>query len=75
MIIACELREQHAGDVLQEIVGLVPSLREDIVGCAFAPRCDFAAERCTVDSPILEPQGPGHIAACWEAARVAATQR
>jgi len=60
---------------LKEIAGIVPSLREDIPGCAFAPRCDFAVERCTVAAPALEPQGPGHIAACWEAARVAATPR
>ena len=31
---------------LQEIPGLVPSLTRPIVGCAFAPRCGFATERC-----------------------------
>ncbi|EDP65199.1 peptide ABC transporter ATP-binding protein [alpha proteobacterium BAL199] len=60
---------------LQEIAGIVPSLREDIQGCAFAPRCSFAVDRCSLETPILQTQGPGHIAACWEAARVAATPR
>jgi peptide/nickel transport system ATP-binding protein len=51
---------------LQEIAGIVPSLREDISGCAFAPRCDFANERCTLERPALDEIAPGHYAACWE---------
>ena len=39
---------------LQEIRGTVPSLREEIVGCAFAERCGFATERCRAQSPPLE---------------------
>ena len=31
---------------LAEIPGMVPSLREPIAGCAFAPRCRYATERC-----------------------------
>ena len=57
---------------LAEIQGVVPSLREEIVGCAFAPRCGFATERCRRESPPLDAQGPGHLAACFEAKRVAA---
>ena len=60
---------------LQEISGIVPSLREQITGCAFAPRCSFRLERCTHERPALEPHGPDHRAACWETARVAATPR
>ena len=60
---------------LQEIAGIVPSLREEIPGCSFAPRCTFAVERCTREAPGLDDHGPGHLAACWEAARVAATPR
>ena len=58
---------------LAEIAGVVPSLREEIVGCAFAPRCSFAVERCRRESPPLDPQAPGHLAACFEAKRVAAS--
>jgi len=57
---------------LQEIRGVVPSLREDIVGCAFAPRCPLATERCRREAPPLETRAPGHLSACWEAARLEA---
>ena len=36
---------------LAEIPGIVPSLREPIEGCAFAPRCAYAVERCRVETP------------------------
>jgi peptide/nickel transport system ATP-binding protein len=55
---------------LQEISGTVPSMREAIVGCAFAPRCGFATERCRTTPPPLEAKRDGHDAACWETARV-----
>ena len=60
---------------LQEIEGIVPSLIEEIPGCAFAPRCSFAVERCTRERPALERYGPNHLAACWEAERVLAVKR
>jgi peptide/nickel transport system ATP-binding protein len=57
---------------LAEIPGIVPSLREPIAGCAFAPRCGFATERCRVEAPaLLEVEG-GHVAACHYAGQVAA---
>ena len=55
---------------LAEIPGMVPSLREEIVGCAFAPRCPFVTERCRRETPMLEIKGPGHIVACFESDRV-----
>jgi peptide/nickel transport system ATP-binding protein len=55
---------------LAEIPGMVPSLREEIVGCAFAPRCPFVAERCRREAPALEPKALGHIVACFESDRV-----
>ena len=57
---------------LMEIPGLVPSLREEIVGCAFAPRCPFAVERCRRDAPELESLGEDRLVACFEWRRVAA---
>jgi peptide/nickel transport system ATP-binding protein len=57
---------------LQEITGMVPSLREPIRGCAFAPRCGFATARCVAEAPVLEDHGGGHVVACWEAERVRA---
>ena len=59
---------------LTEIPGIVPSLREPIEGCAFAPRCSFAVERCRREEPLLRPVGKGHITACHEAERVLAEE-
>ncbi len=57
---------------LTEIPGVVPSLKEDMPGCLFAPRCAFAVDRCRRDVPPLEAHGPGHLAACWESTRLPA---
>ncbi|MBL8698347.1 MAG: ABC transporter ATP-binding protein [Alphaproteobacteria bacterium] len=54
---------------LSEIPGIVPNLREPIAGCAFAPRCPIATERCRREAPTLESHGSGHKAACWEAGK------
>ena len=58
---------------LQEIPGLVPILTKPIVGCAFAPRCGFATDRCRRDAPPLVEGGAGHTVACWEVERVRAS--
>jgi peptide/nickel transport system ATP-binding protein len=58
---------------LAEIPGIVPSLREPIEGCAFAPRCAYAVERCRVEAPALRTIAGGHVVACHEAERVLAT--
>jgi peptide/nickel transport system ATP-binding protein len=58
---------------LAEIPGIVPSLREPIQGCAFAPRCAYAVERCRVETPELRAVGGAHVVACHEAERVLAT--
>jgi len=50
---------------LVEIPGMVPSMRTEIVGCAFAPRCSEASERCLIESPVLQDFGNGHTVACW----------
>ncbi|MBP6851242.1 MAG: ABC transporter ATP-binding protein [Rhodoferax sp.] len=78
---------------LSEIPGIVPSLRETIPGqlpfkgCAFAPRCKFAAPRCHEQAPPLlqydaagvvhavqgQAQPGAHLAACWEIEKVIAS--
>jgi len=51
---------------LTEIPGTVPSLIDPIVGCAFAPRCSMASDKCRAQAPELRSFGDGaHIAACW----------
>ena len=55
---------------LQEIPGMVPVLIAPIPGCAFAPRCALATDRCRTQRPPYVESTPGHIAACWEVGRV-----
>jgi peptide/nickel transport system ATP-binding protein len=55
---------------LVEIPGMVPSLTRLPKGCAFAPRCTMAIERCREEYPPLENWGGGHLAACWRAAEI-----
>ncbi len=50
---------------LNEIKGLVPSLFNLPPGCAFAPRCAKASDRCRQDVPELAEHRPGHFIACW----------
>ncbi|MGH7059803.1 MAG: ABC transporter ATP-binding protein [Stellaceae bacterium] len=57
---------------LAEIRGTVPSLREAILGCPFAPRCGFATEICRRQAPPFEQKAPGHFAACFHSDRLAA---
>ncbi len=50
---------------LTEIPGTVPAPHELPAGCAFAPRCARADERCRVERPILRDVLVGHETACW----------
>ena len=60
---------------LQEIRGVVPSLREEIPGCIFAPRCPHATDRCRAEYPPLEQKAGGHWVACWHSDAVVAGAR
>ncbi|UGA43565.1 ABC transporter ATP-binding protein [Bradyrhizobium quebecense] len=52
---------------LTEIPGMVPSLTNLPPGCAFAPRCKFAIDRCLKEYPPLDEVKSDHWAACWRA--------
>ncbi|TWT03794.1 ABC transporter ATP-binding protein [Reyranella sp. CPCC 100927] len=56
---------------LQEIPGMVPALTDLPQGCAFAPRCAFAQDRCHGQYPAYEEKQPGHWAACWRSHELA----
>ncbi|MGL4323429.1 MAG: ABC transporter ATP-binding protein [Beijerinckiaceae bacterium] len=56
-----------SGQRLNEIPGIVPSLREPIAGCAFAPRCTMVQERCRHEAPALRALQTAHLVACHEA--------
>jgi peptide/nickel transport system ATP-binding protein len=66
-----ETLKEQPRDRLMEIPGMVPSLRTEIVGCAFAPRCPLARERCRAEAPALEAKMPAHFAACFYSDEVA----
>ena len=70
-LMASQPRMSRAGrrGRLTEIPGVVPSLREPLAGCAFAPRCGLATARCRAEVPELRTFNGGHLVACHEAGR------
>ena len=62
--------EEEAADRLTEIPGIVPALNELPVGCAFAPRCPHADDKCRAAYPPYEEKRPEHWAACWHSDRL-----
>ncbi|WP_425069386.1 ABC transporter ATP-binding protein [Reyranella sp.] len=55
----------RSNERLQEIPGIVPPLFDLPPGCAFAPRCSRADQKCRSERPAYEEKQPGHWAACW----------
>jgi peptide/nickel transport system ATP-binding protein len=55
-----------AGDLFEisSIPGAPPSLLNLPSGCSFHPRCVYARERCTTDSPPLYAVSTEHVSAC-----------
>lgn len=53
------------GKKMQAIQGTVPTNPGAVVGCAFAPRCEFAFERCTREAPSLFDLEGDHKSACF----------
>jgi len=53
---------------LTAIEGQPPDLAALPPGCAFAPRCLRALERCRVEAPAEFTPDRGHTARCWLAA-------
>ena len=64
--------QAKASERLAEIPGTVPALTRLPQGCAFAPRCALAVDRCRQEYPQLQDFGGNHLAACWRAAETAA---
>ena len=50
---------------LYSIEGQPPVLYQKPQTCPFAPRCEFALERCWKENPPLLEVAPDHRAACW----------
>ncbi len=50
---------------LAEIPGVVPALTDLGAGCAFAPRCQYAKEKCRQSAPPNFATDSAHQVACW----------
>ena len=50
---------------LKSIPGAPPNLLVAPHGCPFAPRCEYAFDRCREENPPLLPLSPVHKLACW----------
>jgi peptide/nickel transport system ATP-binding protein len=53
---------------LAAIPGRPPDMTRALPGCAFAPRCRYASERCARERPPLNGAG-SHVFACWNPIR------
>jgi oligopeptide transport system ATP-binding protein len=58
---------QSKGAELYTIPGLPPDVSKNIPGCAFAPRCEFAAALCATATPELVSVSPTQAHACLRA--------
>ena len=49
------------------IEGDVPNLAQDVVGCPFAPRCEYVFQKCRFQMPgaLRASSSPDHFARCW----------
>ncbi len=57
---------------LPQIPGTPPDPASVPAGCAFAPRCPAALDRCRAERPELRPVAPGRAAACHRSEELAA---
>jgi oligopeptide transport system ATP-binding protein len=58
---------QPKGVELYTIRGLPPDLSKPLPGCPFAPRCEFALEKCVTNNVQLLESAPAHAHACLRA--------
>ena len=52
-------------DELVSIPGTPPNLYNEPTGCSFAPRCEYAFDRCTQEIPPLITVDEEHEVACF----------
>jgi len=50
---------------LDPIPGTLPNLNEQINGCRFHPRCEFATDKCRSQEPKTFELKNGHLVKCW----------
>ena len=65
-LLAAIPRASSKGELLVAIPGSVPANPGAVQGCAFAPRCAHAFERCHAETPPLQPLVDArHTSACF----------
>lgn len=66
-LIACvpHLDGSDTNGDLAEIPGMVPSILKLGQGCAFAPRCANAMDRCLISQPTANELAPRHMVRCF----------
>jgi len=62
----------HGKRPIHPIPGSPPSAMKQYAGCAFAPRCRFATQRCGTEKPLLRPIEAEHDVFCHHAEEVMA---
>ncbi len=58
-------RLDKPGQQLANVKGQPPNLLAEPTGCSFAPRCQYAFERCIHEVPELNMIEEDHEVACW----------
>lgn len=51
--------------ILKTIRGQPPTIKENVTGCKFHPRCDFASSKCNDRRPDYTERKLGHYVRCW----------
>ena len=59
-------RESDTEKRMKSIPGSPPLLDEKFKGCAFAPRCKYADDKCRSCVPVTENVSEGHSTACFK---------
>jgi len=64
-LIAALPQSSRHGERLNQIPGMMPTLKEVPSGCAFNPRCPHVMDVCKTETPQLRPGKNGNLAACY----------
>ncbi len=63
-LIAALPQSSRHGERLNQIPGMMPTLKDIPPGCAFNPRCNQVMDICKTETPGLRPGKNGNLAAC-----------
>jgi oligopeptide/dipeptide ABC transporter ATP-binding protein len=64
-LLRCIPRLDGGSGPMPTIPGLPPRFGVELPGCAFAPRCPVAQERCASETPPIQRER-GQVSVCWE---------